>query len=165
MYNRKKDSSNIVSKIARIYRTMALLVLWHREMPYTFVARKHSITPPRWSTEIDHNSRTKEAVASAISRSRANENARIKMSLDTLDINLKRDKRVTITSDTEPIVNAVHGTRHWVYEEVFRWNFHSISGDWNLTGRYPRNSNAKAYYFYYLSFKRIFLKRIYLDMC
>lgn len=26
-------------------------------------------------------------------------------------------------------------------------------------------SNARAYYFYYLSFKRIFLKRIYLDMC
>lgn len=106
---------------------MTTCSLASRHMPYTFVARKHSITPSRWSTETSHNSETKETMASTISRS--NENARIKMSLDILDINLKRDKRDTVTNDTEPIVNAVHETRHRVHEEVFRWNFHPTSGD------------------------------------
>lgn len=80
------------------------------------------------------------------------------MSLDTLDINLKRDKKVTVTSDIEPIVNTVHETCHRVHEEVFRWNFHPTSGDWNLGAEILEiRLKTRAYYFYYASFREFFM--------
>lgn len=76
--------------------------------------------------------------ASTISRS--NENARIKMSLDTLDINLKRDKKVTVTSDIEPIVNTVHETCH-------RGSRGSISMEFSSHFRWLKSYGLKSWKF------------------
>lgn len=59
------------------------------------MARKHSTTPSRWSTETDYNSEAKEAEQHRPYLDRI----KIPEAFDALNINLERDKRIAVTSD------------------------------------------------------------------